>query len=59
MITDKNNMFCDLWYKLCFKEYVVKTNEWQITKMQFGNYYLEEFVIDYIYANKLAKIYPV
>ena len=59
MITDKNNMFCDLWYKLCFKDYVITTNEWQTTKIQFGDYYLEEFVIDYIYASKLAKIYPV
>lgn len=59
MITNKNNKFCDLWYKLCFKEYVIKTNQWQETKIQFGNYYLEEFVIDYIYANKLIKIFPV
>ena len=59
MITNKNNMFCDLWYKLCFKDYLLKTNEWQETKIKFGNYYLEEFVIDYIYANKLAKIIPV
>ena len=27
--------------------------------MKFGDYYLEEFVIDYIYANKLAKVMPV
>lgn len=59
MITDKNNKFCDLWYKFCFKEYVIKTNQWQETKMKFGDYYLEEFVIDYIYANKLAKVMPV
>lgn len=59
MITDKNYKFCDLWYKLCFKEYVIRTSQWQETKIKFGDYYLEEFVIDYIYANKLAKIFPV
>ena len=59
MITDKRNMFCDLWYKLCFKDYVIQTDQWKQTKIKFGDYYLEEFVIDYIYANKLAKIFPV
>lgn len=59
MITDKKNMFCDLWYKLCFKKYVIKTDEWHAVKIQFGDYYLEEFVIDYIYANNLAKIMPI
>ena len=59
MITDKNNKFCDLWYKLCFKDYVLKTNQWKETKIKFGDYYLEEFVVDYIYANNLAKIFPI
>lgn len=59
IITDKRNMFCDLWYKLCFRDYVVKTREWGEVKMKFGDYYLEEFVVDYIYANNLAKIFPV
>lgn len=59
MLTNKANMFCKLWYELCFKSYVVNCNEWQKTNIQFGDYYLEEFVVDYIYANKLAKIIPV
>lgn len=59
MITDKRNMFGSLWYKLCFSDYILNTNEWQAVKKQFGNYYLEEFVVDYIYANNLSRIVPI
>lgn len=59
MITNKNDNFYSLWYELCYKQYVLDTKDWNITKAKFGMYYLEEFIVDFIHKRKLVDITPI
>lgn len=59
IITKRANQFYKLYYDLCFDKAVQSEVQWQKTHEQSGDYWLEEFVIDYIYHYKLFNIFPV
>lgn len=59
MITHKKNRFYDVWYDLCFSDEILNSNEWISIRKDLGDYYLEEFVVDYMYHNSLMKITPI
>lgn len=59
IIEDKRMKFYELYYSLCFDDKVLKSKEWEQIKAQTGEYWLEEFVVDYINHNNLASIMPV
>lgn len=59
IITNKHNNFYTLYYDLCFSDEISSVKEWKDTMKISGEYWLEEFVVDYIYHNKLADIEPL
>ena len=59
MLTDKRKCFNTFWYDTCFNSNVLNSAEWNDVKKQTGDYYLEEFAVDYINHNKLANILSV
>lgn len=59
MIVDKANRFYQKWYELCFSNEVLNCKEWHDIRNVLGDYYLEEFAVDYMYHNKIKPIQPV
>ena len=59
MITNTDYHFNKTWFQLCFDDYILKSIAWNSIKEVLGDYYLEEFVVDYINHNKLFKIEAV
>ena len=59
IITNKFKKFYQLYYGLCFDNQIKTTYEWQQTYNMSKDYWLEEYVIDYIYENKLFDIIPL
>ena len=59
MIYNKASKFGSLWCNICESSDVLQSDEWKKIKAVLGDYYLEEFAVDYIYHNKLAEIFPV
>ena len=56
MAYSKSCKFGSLWCKTCKSSEVLESEEWKKTKAVLGDYYLEEFAVDYIWHNKLADI---
>ena len=56
IITHRKHNFYSLYYDLCFDENVLNSKEWTLIKSLYGDYWLEEFVVDYIYYYKLSNI---
>ena len=59
MIYSKASKFGSLWCKTCESSDVLQSEEWKKTKAVLGDYYLEEFAVDYMHHNKLAELFPV
>lgn len=59
IITHRRHNFYSTYFDLCFDKAVLESDAWKQIKQQHGNYFLEEFVIDYIYSNKLIDIQPI
>lgn len=59
VITGRNLGFYRKYYGLCFDEKVLTSPEWLKIKAVEGEYWLEEYVVDYMYRNRLADITPV
>lgn len=59
IITHKQHNFYSLYFDLCFDDCILKSDEWKQIQCQYGNYYLEEFVVDYIYKNNIMDITPI
>lgn len=59
IISCRDNHFYKEYYNLCFSDKVLKSKEWEAIKKVTGEYWLEEFVVDYMYYNKIKPIYPI
>lgn len=59
IITHKDKLFYKKYYDLCFDENVLTSPEWLSIRKTEGEYWLEEYVVDYMYKNKLADIIPI
>jgi signal peptidase I len=59
IITNKNKKFYKKYYDLCFDNNVLNSPEWLSIRKVEGEYWLEEYVVDYMYKNKLADIIPI
>jgi hypothetical protein len=59
IITHKDKLFYKKYYDLCFDENVLTSPEWLSIRKTEGEYWLEEYVVDYMYKNKLADITPI
>ena len=56
IITHRKHNFYSLYYNLCFDNTVLNCQEWQKIRSIYGDYWLEEFVVDYIYYKRLVNI---
>jgi len=59
VITGRKLGFYRKYYGLCFNEDVLKSPEWLAIREVEGEYWLEEYVVDYMYKNGLAPITPI
>lgn len=59
IITGRDLGFYKKYYDLCFDEKVLTSPEWLAIKEVEGEYWLEEYVVDYMYKNGIADITPV
>lgn len=59
MISNKKTKFYSKWYELCFSDVVLKSVEWTNIQKVLGDYYLEEFVVDYMNYNHIMPITPI
>ena len=56
MAYSKSSKFGSLWCKTCSSREVLESEGWKQTRAVLGDYYLEEFAVDYICHNSLADI---
>lgn len=59
MITHRDNNFYHNWYNYCNSDEVLKSNKWNEIQKIMGDYYLEEFAVDYMYSLNKFKIKPI
>jgi hypothetical protein len=55
MITNKKFKFYKQWFDLCCSNNLLNDATWKSIKQKLGDYYLEEFAIDYMFNHKLIK----
>lgn len=58
IISKKSHGFYQKYYDLCFSKDIVENPEWEKIHSETGNYFLEEFVVDYMYKNRICNIIP-
>jgi len=59
IITGRKLGFYKKYYELCFDKCVLASPEWLAIRDVEGEYWLEEYVVDYMYRNKIADITPI
>lgn len=59
VISKKQNLFYQKWYDLCFDTDILNSEEWKRIRSILGDYYLEEYVVDYMNHNKMYDITPI
>ena len=59
IISDRDSGFYTKYYELCFSSALLNSEEWKRTKEATGEYWLEEFVVDWMYDKRLMDITPV
>jgi len=59
MISHRKNHFYRSWHRMCNSTEVLESDEWKSIRKLMGDYYLEEFAVDYMFNRKLANIMPV
>lgn len=59
IITNKKNQFYHLYYSMLSDKRVLESEEWYKVELQNGQYYLEEFAIDFMYHNGIGNITPI
>lgn len=59
IISHRKHNFYKLYFDLCLSDTILDLPEWKSLQKIYGNYFIEEFVVDYIYKNKLSKIIPI
>lgn len=59
MITHRKNHFYEKWHSLCLSQTIKENSQWLKIRSIMGDYYLEEFVVDYMFANKIMDITPI
>lgn len=59
MITHRKNSFYRKWHDLCFSDEILSSDRWSEVRKVFGDYYLEEFVVDYMFNHDISKIRPI
>lgn len=59
MISNKNSGFYHKWYEMCFSDEVLNSSEWKSIRQVLGDYYLEEFAVDYMNYNNIMPIMPI
>ena len=51
VIASRKSHFLSHWYENCFREKILLSDEWQKVKAKTGDYWLEEFVVDWMSWN--------
>lgn len=59
IITHRKHNFYSMYYDLCFDDKVLNSKEWKYIKELTGEYWLEEFVVDYMYNFNLMNFKPI
>ena len=59
IITHKKHNFYSTYYNMCFSEKILLNEEYKKVQEQYGDYYLEEFVVDYLNINVFKNIFPL
>lgn len=59
IISRRESRFYSQYYELCNSDTIRKNEEWIKLYNENGNYYLEEFVVDYMYNNNIGNIRPM
>lgn len=59
MITHRKLNFYEKWHELCHSKEILESEGWKRIQEKMGDYYLEEYAVDYMHGNGLAEINPV
>lgn len=59
IISRKQHRFYTHYYNLCHSAEILENPQWKSIQNQSGDYYLEEFVVDYLYSSKTLEIAPM
>lgn len=59
IITDRRNGFYGDYFRLCMSDEVLNDPNWLKIKDQEGDYWLEEFAVDYMYEHGIGRIRPL
>ena len=59
IITHRKHGFYSSYYDMCFSDEIFSNQEYKKVRDEHGDYYLEEFVVDYLYTTKFKNILPL
>lgn len=61
VISSRESRFYETYWQLCHSEEILGSEEWHQVKAETGDYFLEEFVVDFMFKNssRFQKIIPV
>lgn len=59
IITHRKHGFYPNYYDMCFSDEILQNPEYKKVREEYGDYYLEEFVVDYLYVTKSKNILPL
>lgn len=59
IITNRKFNFYEKYYDMCFSDVILNNDHYKNIQKIYGNYYLEEFVVDYLNKNIFDNILPI
>lgn len=59
IITNRKFNFYEKYYDMCFSNEILNDDHYKNIQKTYGNYYLEEFVVDYLNKNVFNNILPI
>lgn len=59
IITHRKHDFYSSYYDMCFSYEILSNPEYRKVQEEYGNYYLEEFVVDYLFSTHFHNISPL
>jgi hypothetical protein len=59
IITHRKHGFYSSYYDMCFSDEILSNPEYKKIQEEYGDYYLEEFVVDYLHATKFKNVFPL
>ncbi len=59
IITHRKHNFYSTYYDMCFSDEILSNLEYKRIQEEYGDYYLEEFVVDYLFSTRFHNIFPL